>query len=573
MSRVVPFGDGGWLVDVMDVMGVGDVGVAHRVADAIEEAVRDATAPDGVLGVTIGYGSVVVAVDATVDPGSDPEAWLAGLAGLTGLAGDAAAASDAGVGVGRSGRRSARTSVVEIPVVFDGDDLDEVAADLGRSIGDVVDLLTGVDLEVAFLGFAPGFPYLVGLPGPLAGLSRRATPRVSVPAGSVAVAGGYAAVYPRSTPGGWNLLGRTGMTLFDPQVPPYARLRAGDTVRFRAADVPLTPGDPVAARRPPLTAEGHRWLRVLDPGLFTLVQDVGRPSLGTVGVPVAGPADPVAMTLANRLVGNPDGSATLEVTARGPSLAFGADLHLAVVGASAGAVDLRVDDRPAPTDAVVPVRAGQVVTVGAVRSGLRAYVALAGGLQTPQVVGSKSSDVLSGLGTGPLVIGDHLGVGMPGRPHGLLTSAHDALASGDPIRVLAGPTVFDEAGRELGALVASAWEVGADSNRIGVRLRCTDTLLHPPLAGIPSTGMLTGAIQVPPDGAPIVLLPDHATVGGYPVIATVITADLGRLGQLRSGDVVHFEQVSSATARTARIEQERAMTHRIKGWFPTESGT
>ena len=340
---------------------------------------------------------------------------------------------------------------------------------------------------------------------------------------------------------------------------------------------PLTsrprPGSPRGVRRPPLTAGGRRTLRVLDPGLFTLVQDAGRPSLSAVGVPAAGPADPVAMALANRLVGNPDGAAALEVTARGPILEVGADIHLAVVGAGTEAVDLRLDGRPAPTDAVVPVRAGQVVAVGAVRSGLRAYLAVAGGLQTPVVAGSQSSDVLSGLGNGPLMEEDRLGVGEPGRPHGLLRPTDDAAASGVPIRILAGPTAFDEARNELKKLVAAAWEVGADSNRIGVRLRSADAALRPPSSGIPSTGMLTGAIQVPPDGAPIVLLPDHATVGGYPVIATVITADLGRLGQLRSGDVVHFEQISLAGARAARIEQQRAMTHRVSGWFPTDSGT
>ena len=171
MSRVVPFGDGGWLVDVGDVEDVGDVGgvgVAHRVAGAIEEAVRDATAPAGVLGVTIGFGSVVVTVDPTVDPGTDPEAWL------TGLVVTAAARADAGPG--RSGQRSGPRSAVEVPVAFDGEDLDEVAAALGLVSDDVVDLLTGVDLKVAFLGFAPGFPYLVGLPAPLAGLPAEGDP-------------------------------------------------------------------------------------------------------------------------------------------------------------------------------------------------------------------------------------------------------------------------------------------------------------------------------------------------------------------------------------------------------------
>ncbi len=570
MSRVTPFGDAGWLVEVDGVRA------AHRVAAAVEEAVIEGVAPDGVLGVTVGYGSVVVAVDPAaagfVDAASDPERWLETLAD--------AAAPPAGPS---GGRRSASPAppgrpTVEIPIAFDGADLDEVASLLGIGTEDVVDLLTGVDLEAAFLGFAPGFPYLVGLPGPLAGLPRRATPRMSVPAGSVAVAGGFAAVYPRSTPGGWNLLGRTGMVLFDPEVPPYARLRAGDTVRFTVgAPPPPAPrqGPPTEARgggRPLLDAAGPRSLRVLEPGLFTLVQDAGRPSLSTVGVPAAGPADPVAMTLANRLVGNPDGAAALEVTARGPTLEVLGQLHLAVVGAGTGAVELRVDGRTAPSDAVVPVAAGQVVTVGAVRTGLRAYLAVAGGIETPTVAGSRASDVLSGLGPGALREGDRLGVGLPGRPRGLLMPSGGPPAGSAPIRVLAGPTPFEGAGDELRKLLATAWEAGPDADRIGVRLRAGDVRIGSPPGGIPSTGMRTGAIQVPPDGRPIVLLPDHATVGGYPVIATVVTADLGRLGHVRVGDVVRFEEVTLGEARALLVAQARAMARRVTGWFPTASG-
>ena len=202
---------------------------------------------------------------------------------------------------GASSQQCGQPAAIEIPVVFDGEDLAEVAIKADLTEEEVIDLLTGADLEVAFLGFAPGFPYLVGLPGPLAGLARRATPRVSVPAGSVAVAGGFAAVYPGSTPGGWQLLGRTEFVLFDAEVPPFARLRAGDKIRFRSVtSPPLTrvglgngngngngngegrggghrPGhnDPTTGNdghpvtRPVLAVPGKRWLRVLEPGLLT----------------------------------------------------------------------------------------------------------------------------------------------------------------------------------------------------------------------------------------------------------------------------------------------------------------
>ena len=137
-------------------------------------------------------------------------------------------------------------------MVFDGDDLADVAAAVGLPADGVVALMVDAELEVAFVGFAPGFPYLTGLPPELAALPRRATPRTSVPAGSVAVAGGFAAVYPRATPGGWHLLGRTSETLFDPDVPPHTRVAPGDRVRFVVADGAAA--SPVAARPTPTGA-------------------------------------------------------------------------------------------------------------------------------------------------------------------------------------------------------------------------------------------------------------------------------------------------------------------------------
>ena len=281
------------------------------------------------------------------------------------------------------------------------------------------------------------------------------------------------------------------------------------------------------------------------------------------------------MTLANRLMGNTDDAAALEVTARGPRLEVGADIHLAVVGAGPGAVELWLDGRPVPTDAVVPVAAGQVVTVGTVRSGLRAYVAVAGGLVSPSVAGSQSTDVLCGLGPGPLVTGDRLGIGTLQRPHGFLAPATDPSIGSRPVARGGGadPLRPRRRGAPAGA-AATPWEVGQDANRIGLRLRAVGTTLVLLPDGIPSTGMLTGAIQVPPDGQPIVLLPDHATVGGYPVIATVITADLGRLGQIPAGDVVHFEVGDPLPG--PRTEDRAASVNGESGeraWFPTDSGS
>ena len=501
------------------------------------------------------------------------ERWLIDLVGRSGVGNHPAGEPDPTV----------RHRSVDIPVSFDGPDLDAVAGIIGGTPAEVIDLLTGADLQVAFVGFAPGFPYLVGLPPELAAVPRLGTPRVSVPAGSVAVGGGFASVYPRATPGGWHLLGRTAVQLFDPEHPPYALLRTGDRVRFRVAGPGAgqdgldesgsrSPGPP--GPRQPMTARSGRFVEVLDPGLLSLVEDGGRQQVAALGIPRAGPVDPDAMRLANRLVGNPDGAATIEATKVGPTLRFTGSAHVAVVAPSPEGQEVHIDGHPAGPG-VLPVEDGQVVSVGRVLGGLRAYMAVSGGFEPPPVVGSRSTDLLSGLGPGPLVAGDRLDLGPPNRPRGQLLPPLDdppGRTGAAVVRVIAGPHRLPSATEPL---AAGPWTVGPASNRIGVRLTSPPRPGPGPVAGgrIPSMGMITGAVQLPPDGEPIILLCDHATVGGYPVIACVIAADLPVVGQLAPGDTVEFVAVDRATARRETARRQRALAERITGWFPTEAGT
>jgi KipI family sensor histidine kinase inhibitor len=581
---VGPYGDSALLIDVDDAPS------AHRLADAIGLAQSTGAAPAGVDEAVVGFCTVVVHVDPEVDEIDVVEAWLADLAS------GQARTDSAGAGPG-GGRGTDEPRRVDIPVTFDGPDLDAVAASIGLTTASVIDLLVGADLQVAFLGFAPGFPYLVGLPPELASIPRRPTPRTSVPAGSVAVGGGFAAVYPQATPGGWMLLGHTALRLFDPDRTPYTLVRAGDTVRFSISP-PSAPGGvpgsfssgwtgrPVAAdhpmggpkstssgRRTPLRATGTRFVEVLDPGLLSLVEDLGRRRVADIGVPRAGAADPETMRLANRLVGNPDGAATIEVTAVGPTLEFSGDAHVAVVASAADGVSVCIDGLPVAPDSVSPVRPGQVVAIGRVSAGLRAYVAVAGGLAIPLVMGSRSSDMLSGLGPGPLMTGDQLDLGAPTRPHGMLSHPLDPASGPAPtaIQVMHGPHRFP--GPDRHELVSRVWTVGDASNRIGIRLSGEGRPLGAGAPETTSTAMITGAIQVPRDGNPIILMPDHATLGGYPVIACVIAADVAKLGQLRPGDKVRFAPVDRQTARHERLRRERILAGRVSGWFPTEAGT
>ena len=574
---IVPFGDTALLVDVDDDLA------AHRLAARIES---DPAPPRGVGEIVIGLRTVLVHIDPLLADATGVATWLAGLG--------SAVASAASVAPAATSDPPPRR--VEIPVTFDGPDLDDVAQTIDATAGDVAALLTSVELRVAFLGFAPGFPYLVGLPPSLAGIERRASPRTQVPPGSVAVAAGFAAVYPQRTPGGWQLLGHTDVSMFDPEKPPFALLRAGDMVRFtRADDSPRShatadrdtttrststdktdatthspldqafgAADP-SSRRLPLAASTDRYVEILEPGTLTLVQDAGRHGLAAIGVPAAGAADPDGFRLANRLVGNPDGAAAFELTARGPTVRFSSGGYFALVGDA----DLKLDDRPVAADTVVPVSTGQVLAVGVMRQALRSYLAVAGGLEGPVVLGSRSSDVLSGLGIGPLRPGDKVDLGVAGHPRGRLSP----LEPSSTVRVVAGPHRASDP--EIQKLSHACWKVDDHSNRVGLRLSSPSgqTVIRPPSAGIPSCGMVTGAIQIPPGGQPIVLMPDHATVGGYPVIATVISADWGALGRLRPGDPVRFELVSVDEARALRREHDRRLDKSVSGWFPTDSGT
>ncbi|HUI04079.1 MAG TPA: biotin-dependent carboxyltransferase family protein, partial [Acidimicrobiales bacterium] len=284
--------------------------------------------------------------------------------------------------------------------------------------------------------------------------------------------------------------------------------------------------------------------------------------VAALGVPRAGAADPFGLRAANRLVGNEDGAAAIEVNGAGPSLRAGCHAHVAVVGSA----DVSVDGRPVTPDAVVPVAPGQSLAVGTVRHGLRCYVALDGGLDVPTVLGSRSSDVLSGLGVGPLRPGDALGLGAPRRPRGRLAWPG---TRGGPrrLRVMAGPDPFPPGALEL--LTDVSWTVGSESDRMGVRLHGPHRLGTP--GPVTSRAMVTGAVQVPPDGQPVVLGCDHATVGGYPVVATVVLADHGVLGRCAPGDTVAFSVVDGPGAERARGAATRALAQAVTGWYPTRA--
>jgi KipI family sensor histidine kinase inhibitor len=480
--------------------------------------------------------------------------------------------------------------LAEIPVVYDGPDLAEVARLTGLDAAAVIARHQGAEYTVGWLGFSPGFGYLTGLDPALRAVPRLARPRLSVPAGSVAIAGGLACVYSVTSPGGWRVLGRTTTRIWDPGREPPALLEPGMRVRFRAvATLDLPSGQHRSAQlgrfspdpgenRPSYRKQSPE-IEVIRPGPLATIQDLGRAGLGHLGVPRSGAADEASLRLANRLVGNAESAAGLEITLGRAALRFAGDALVAVTGAPArisvtgGRGGLQ---QAAEFGTAFAVRAGSVLRLAAPAAGLRTYLAALGGIDAPVVLGSRSSDLLSGLGPGPLRAGDVLRTGAAPaagqRPGAAATrtgrqriaavparaghqrpgpDALAQLAAGRPaarpgtggvtrLRAVAGPRDDWFGAGALAALRGGIYTVTAASNRTGLRLD-GPALPRARPEELPSEGLVTGALQVPPDGMPILLLADHPVTGGYPVVAVVRSADLGLAAQLRPGQRVRFE--------------------------------
>ncbi|MEV7045719.1 biotin-dependent carboxyltransferase family protein [Amycolatopsis sp. NPDC051061] len=277
-----------------------------------------------------------------------------------------------------------------------------------------------------------------------------------------------------------------------------------------------------------------RSLEVLDPGRYALVEDLGRPGYAHLGVAPSGALDGSSLRLANRLVGNAPAAAGIEALLGGLSARFTTTVTAAVTGP---VVDVRVDGRSFGSHTPVPVRAGQTLSVGTPSTGLRCYLAVSGGITVEPVLGSRSHDVLSGIGPAPLKSGDVLPLGEPGIPAGADVVVPVPAPGELVVPVTLGPR--DDWLHDPAVGLSAWWTVTAESNRVGLRL--DGTPLRRAVEGeLPSEGVVTGAIQVPPSGLPVVFLADHPTTGGYPVAAVVRAGALSALAQARPGTRARF---------------------------------
>ncbi|WP_086823980.1 biotin-dependent carboxyltransferase family protein [Allokutzneria sp. NRRL B-24872] len=279
-------------------------------------------------------------------------------------------------------------------------------------------------------------------------------------------------------------------------------------------------------------------ITIVDPGPQALVQDMGRPGLAKLGVGCSGAADRRSLALANRLVGNPETLAGVEITFGGLVARFAEPALVAVTGAPCSVkVGARATDMYSP----IHVRAGDELRLGRPSAGLRSYLAVRGGVDVPPVLGSRATDLLSGLGPEPLAAGAVLPIGVSTEDYPGVDLAPQAPYPAEPeLRVLPGPRANWFTDDALQALCGDAYEVSPSSNRIGVRLSGPVLRRREPDRELPPEAMVLGALQVPPSGQPILFLADHPVTGGYPVIGVVEPQDLHLAAQLRPGQRIRF---------------------------------
>ncbi|MGF3057526.1 carboxyltransferase domain-containing protein [Microbacterium sp. YY-01] len=455
------------------------------------------------------------------------------------------------------------TAAVNIPVTYDGADLAETAEHLGVSSSELVRRHQQAQWRVAFAGFMPGFAYMT-CDDPLFHVPRKSTPRVRVPAGSVGLAGPFTGIYPQQSPGGWQLIGRTDAELWNLDHNPPALLTPGTRVRFLEAPARQTHPKqlPDAAPPAPTPAADHvhaDYLHVVQ-ALQLLVQDEGRPGYAAWGVAPSGVADRGAMRAANRAVGNAPTAAVLE--AMGPTVVrCQASGVMAFAGAHGTVTIVSAQGHERVVAPLIPAAtfAGDEIRFDTPAQGLRYVIAVRGGITVPPVLGSRSTDTLSGLGPAPLRAGDSIPVGpMYSAPHAvepappLLDSAipdaatQDAATQGVHTRGVAtltitrGPRDDWFTPESLVRLTTQTWQVTPQSNRVGLRLAGTESLVRQQTDELPSEAVVRGSIQVPADGQPVIFLADHPLTGGYPVIATVTSDTLDAAAQLAPGASIRF---------------------------------
>lgn len=424
--------------------------------------------------------------------------------------------------------------LVEVPVCYDGEDLPWIAQQTGLSVEEVIELHAGQEYRVYTVGFVPGQPML-GTLDPRLYLPRRSSPRKRVPAHTLAMAVNQTTIYSLSTPGGWHWLGKSLEAVYDPHRANPFLLQAGERVRFVRARGSTPPEPSPLEMLPP--EPRFPVLRVEEPGLLDVLLDQGRFMAARFGMARSGPMDAHSARLASSVVGNGPDLPLLELTLKGPVLRVLRDTALGFAGFGMQAL---LDGEAIPPARSVAVRAGQRISFKSTARGVRAYLAVAGGLEAQAFMGSQSTD-LQGLIGRALRAGDVLGLAKPRRVLPGFSLRGADLSETVAIRLEAGPQATPEA---LAALGSGLFSV-TSPNRMGVQLEGPKV----PGGELISEASPMGSVQITPAGNPILLLNDRGRIGGYAKPAIVDPRDLPLVAQLRPGQRIRF--IPPASADTA----------------------
>jgi KipI family sensor histidine kinase inhibitor len=469
--KVTPAGDRGLMADFGPSVNAGEL---HRRASALR-------AQPGVVACIVGQQSLYIVLDGprTLEWDEVPHAELA-----------------AGAHV--------------IDVDFAGADLEAFLAHAHITRDDLLASLPTLRLSARYLGFRAGFAYLEGWPDAWQ-MPRRTTSRNVVPRGSFAIAGTMAGFYPVDSPGGWNLLGRTNATLWDPDASPPNRFAPGDVIELRATSISSFDAPTVRAHE----SEGDVVASVIAPGQLTSIVGARDWRRADHGVSPGGPFDAYAAALANRAAGNPDDAPLLECVLVAPRLRAQTSIRAAFCDGLGNVQTFML-------------HAGDNLDLGRFHGGLRGYLAIENGVDERRARYAEAPVVLRA--------GETLRAPVIAAPEG--DRAHVAESprrDRNVIRIVPGP-------HDAPAL-AEDWKVTAQLNRVGIRLRPIVSSAFEPSATLPSCGMQFGTLQWHPDGSLVAIGPDHPVTGGYLQPATIVSEDLWKLAQLGPGEHVRLVAV------------------------------
>ncbi|ENX34795.1 TIGR00370 family protein [Acinetobacter colistiniresistens] len=452
------------------------------------------------------------------------------------------------VGFERSGQ------AVVVPIRYDGEDLAQVAELQGLSVADVIRKHQQSVWNVAFIGFAPGFAYMSSPDRPFTDIPRLTVPRKKIPAGSLGLAGRYSGIYPKDSPGGWQLIGTTTEKMWDLARKNPALLLPGMTVHFK--DVTHRPTAVNVPQQITSTVEPKQSVPLFSitmPSLQMLIQDEGRFNQTKIGVGMAGAMDVSAMHSANRLVGNPTDTPVIEVLNGGLKAKL---QHAAVIAVTGAISNIRVKFADGQTAdfasyQLIDLDEGDEFHIQPPTAGLRNYVAVRGGIEVQPVLNSASFDSLAMLGPEPLKLGDTIYQGQIKVTNISINEVAqlNLPKAGDLVEldIVMGPRTDWFEPDSIDLLCQQEWLVTNESNRVGLRLSGAEPLTRKISHELESEGACIGALQIPPSGQPVLFMNDHPLTGGYPVIAAVAKHHWNLVAQIPAGCRIQFKKIAELT--------------------------